>query len=314
MGGSVTAGAGTPLGAPSTLPTPGRPVAAMALVLAAASLFGTVGTARVLGPDASAWSVGALRLAAGAALLVAIAAASSAGLAGVRAAARRPAAWLAGLGMAAFQVTFLAAVELTGVALGTLVAIGSAPVFSGMITRVVSRAWVASTALALAGLALLTLGGSGGDGTVSPAGLALALGAGLSYATYTVASHALVGRGVHPAASAAAAFALAAVMLAPGAGVGGLAWATTGAGVGMVAWLALGPTALAYLLFNRGLRELPASTVSTLGLVELVVAAGLGVVVLGERLAPVALLGGALVVLGLLVLARSLAAPRRRLS
>ena len=80
--------------------------------------------------------------------------------------------------------------------------------------------------------------------------------------------------------------------------------------VGLLAlYLGLVPTALAYVLFARGLQKLPAASVATLTLAEPLTAATLGVAVLGERPGPVAGLGALLVLSGLLVLS---AQPRRR--
>ena len=110
-----------------------------ALVVLAASLFGTIGTARVLGPDAPAAGVGAMRML-GAGLLLALLA-RRAPVDAWRAEVRRPHTLLAGVGQALFQLTFLAAVVSTGVAVGTLVAIGSAPLLAGAVSRRVSAAW-----------------------------------------------------------------------------------------------------------------------------------------------------------------------------
>jgi DME family drug/metabolite transporter len=57
-------------------------------------------------------------------------------------------------------------------------------------------------------------------------------------------------------------------------------------GIALTAWLALISTALAYVLFVRGLRAIPASIAGTLSRAEPLVASPLAVLVLGERLAP----------------------------
>jgi DME family drug/metabolite transporter len=67
----------------------------------------------------------------------------------------------------------------------------------------------------------------------------------------------------------------------------------------MALWLGLATTTLAYVLFGRGLHHLPAGPVTTLVLAEPVVATFLGVVVLGESLAPLGWVGAALVLAGL---------------
>lgn len=270
-----------------------------ALVVAAAALFGTVGTARVLGPDASSWSVGATRLLLAAVLLVAVAAwVDGRGLTWTL--VRRPASLFAGAGQAGFQLTFLAAVETTGVAVSTLVAIGTAPLVTGVLTRDVSRRWLGATALAVAGLVLLV---SGAGATVSPAGVLLALGAALSYATYTTASSRLATSA--PLASVTAAgFVVAAALLLPALPLADNRWVASGAGLSMLVYLGVVATTVAYLLFVAGLRGVPAATAQTLGLTEPVVATVLGVAVLGERLGARGAAGALLVLLGLAVLAR----------
>ncbi len=83
--------------------------------------------------------------------------------------------------------------------------------------------------------------------------------------------------------------------------------ATTGSGVLLALYLGLVTTTLGYLLFVRGLAGLQAGPVTTLMLAEPVVATGLGVTVLGERLTALGALGGVLVLVGLLVQGRGAA-------
>jgi DME family drug/metabolite transporter len=163
-------------------------------VLLAALCFGTTGTAQALGPDgASPLTVGAVRVALGAVLLL-----LTVRLAGGRAPFRL-ARWplvVGGLGVASYQLCFFAAVDDTGVAVGTVAALGSAQAFAGLGGWLVDRtkpgrAWALATALAAAGVALMALGGSTAE--VSAPGVALALGAGASYAVFTLASKRLLG-------------------------------------------------------------------------------------------------------------------------
>ncbi|WP_243639033.1 EamA family transporter [Streptacidiphilus pinicola] len=69
------------------------------------------------------------------------------------------------------------------------------------------------------------------------------------------------------------------------------------------AYLSMVGAALAYALWFRGIRALPATSVTFLGLLSPVVATALGWLVLGQSLSPVQLLGG-FVVLGALVAAQ----------
>lgn len=73
----------------------------------------------------------------------------------------------------------------------------------------------------------------------------------------------------------------------------------------MTAYLGLVTTAAAYLLYGYGLRTVAVPTAVTLGLAEPVVAALLGVIVLGERLSAPALAGLVLVGLAIVILTSS---------
>jgi DME family drug/metabolite transporter len=70
------------------------------------------------------------------------------------------------------------------------------------------------------------------------------------------------------------------------------------------------PTALAYLLFARGLDRVGAGETATLTLAEPLTASILGVIALGERPSVAAAAGGALVLSGLAALALPLPARR----
>ena len=211
-----------------------------------------------------------------------------------------------GLGVAGYQLCFFAAVHDTGVAVGTVAALGSAPAFAGLGGWLVDRtkpgrAWVAATTLAGVGVALMALSGSAAE--VSAPGVALALGAGASYAVFTLASKRMLDAGADVERVMAGVFALGAVLLVPVLVGGNLDWFTSGDGLAMVLWLGAVPTALAYILFAHGLRLLPAGEVATLTLAEPVTAAALGALVLGERPGLLAVAGIALVIAGLVVLA-----------
>jgi drug/metabolite transporter, DME family len=279
------------------------------LVLAGASMFGTVGTAQILGPDVPATGLAAARLLLGAALLLGIAVALG-HAAGLGVALRHAPTWWAGVGQAAFNVTFLGAMREAGVALGTLLAIGATPVLTGLVTRQVSRRWLVATGVAVAGLVLLVVGQAQatGDGVVRPsvAGVALALGASASYATYIIAGNSMAGRPVAVEPYLGAAFAIAAIVTAPFLVVDDVGWTVRPSGAVLLGYLALVPTVLAYQLFNRGLPGVRPSTASTLGLIEPVVAAVLAVLVLHERLSVAGALGAALIIAGLLMIVRAL--------
>jgi DME family drug/metabolite transporter len=148
------------------------------------------------------------------------------------------------------------------------------------------------------GLALL-IGSGASQPSVDSWGLVLAVASSAGYALYTVAAKRLMNGGHRSDEVMAAAFGLGGILLLPVLLTQPLAWLTTGSGVVMALWLGLATTTVAYVLFGRGLRNLPAGPVTTLVLAEPVVATVLGVVVLGEHLVPLGWVGAALVLAGL---------------
>src|SRR4029450_5914834 len=113
--------------------------------------------------------------------------------------------------VAVYQASFFAALDRTGVAVGTVVAIGSAPAFAGLFARAFAGEplrwrWAAATALACAGVCLLVLGGGAAAGGVSTVGIGLALVSGAGYAGYAVASKRMLASGNRPEAVMAAVF------------------------------------------------------------------------------------------------------------
>ena len=86
--------------------------------------------------------------------------------------------------------------------------------------------------------------------------------------------------------------------------LGETAWLRSGEGIALALYLGILPTAVAYVLFARGLQRLSAAEVTTLVLAEPIVALILGVVVLDEHLGVGGIIGSALVLVGLMLLAR----------
>jgi DME family drug/metabolite transporter len=286
-------------------------------VLLAAICFGTTGTAQALGPDATdPASVGAARILVGGALLTAVALAARGGLRGRW--ARGP-VLAAVAGVACYQLAFFAAVADTGVAVGTIVALGSAPTLAGLFEWALERRrppgrWTVATVLACAGVALLAL--SGGDASVSAPGIALAVVAGASYAVYTLAAKRLLTAGNSPESVMAIVFGLGAIALLPVLAASSPEWLLQADGVALALFLGIVPTAFAYILFARGLRRLSAAETATLTLAEPLTAGVLGAVVLAERLTATSAVGAGLVLAGLLALGvrvptSAVAAPER---
>jgi drug/metabolite transporter, DME family len=277
-------------------------------ILFAAVLFGTTGTAQAVGPKIDPLAVGASRIVIGGALLGLVAlAAAAAGRLRLHTGGGPRAVLLAGACVAVYQASFFAAVADAGVAVGTVVAIGSGPAFAGLFSSTfagerLTLRWAAATGLACAGVVLLVLGGGAG-GSVSAPGVGLALVSGAGYAGYAVASKRMLDAGGVPEAVMAAVFGAGALLMLPLLAIVPAGGLTTPGGIALGIYLGAVPTALAYVLFARGLERIGASETATLTLAEPLTAAALGVAALGERPGLAAAAGAALVLSGLAVLA-----------
>ena len=273
---------------------------AVAAIIGSAVLFGTTGTAKELGPDsAGALGVGGIRILFGAATLWLI--------------ARRLPGWgdlrahgallvAGGLGVAAYQPGFFAGTERLGVALGTIIALGSGPLFAGLLELLLGNRpnvrWLAATTLSIAGGALLVAPGAA-EGGFSVTGLLAALTAGFGYALYAVVTKRLILRGLDATVASAWQFSIGALVLLPFLAWQPMGWLATPSGLAMALWLGVAATGVAYLLYGYGLRSLDTATATTLTLAEPLTAALIAMIVLDERLTPVEWAGVAVVLVGL---------------
>ncbi|OEU92287.1 hypothetical protein DB35_06400 [Streptomyces abyssalis] len=293
------------------------------LVLAAAALWGTTGTAASFAPaGASPLATGAATMGVGGLLTFLIA-----GRSAVRV-LRGPRAvplWvlLGGIAVAVYPLAFYSSMDRAGVAAGTVVTIGCSPVFAALLERLLvgvrlTLRWFAATVSAAAGCALLALTAGGGAeaGHDVPGGVALGLLSGASYAVFTCYGARIIRAGHSSRAAMGGLFGLGALVLLPVLAVTGGPLLSTPRGLLVAAYLAVVPMCVAYVLFGAGLARVTAGTATTLSLFEPVVAAALGVAVVGERLGAWAWAGTGLVLLGLLVLTVTVPVPpaRRRAS
>jgi drug/metabolite transporter, DME family len=296
-------------------------------VLAAALLFGTTGTSMALGPDdTTPLSVGAVRLVIGGTGLAAIAFVLARRHArhAVRPAPRpgiRPVALmvLTGFCLALYQPLFFLGTERNGVAVGTVVALGSAPILAGLLEwmltrRVPSTTWMLATALATVGVVLLGFGGeaatTGGGGGTDPVGLLASVGAGATFAVIANTQRRLLDEGWDPFTVVGAMGASSAVISALVLPFVDLSWLATAPGLVMALWLGLATISIAYVMFTWGLGGLTAATAATLTLGEPLTASILGIVVLEERLSVLAIVGLVVLAVGLAMLAWGSRAPR----
>lgn len=237
---------------------------------------------------------------------------------------------LAAAAVAVYPMAFYSSMYLSGVAVGTVVSIGSAPIAAALIERFadqkpLTRRWIIGALVGVAGAALLSfaghapagpnLGNHGGaveavSSWASTAGILLGLVAGGTYALYSWAAHRLIRGGVSSRAAMGSIFGLGGLLLMPVLAVTGGALLQSWTNFSVGAYMALVPMFAGYVLFGWGLARIHASTATSISLLETVVAAVLAVVVVGERLPPLGWLGAAVVLGSLFILTPG--TPRRR--
>lgn len=286
------------------------------MALTAAALWGTTGTTQsFVTPHTSAYWIGALRLVVASVFFACVVVwGRSQGAAQGTPVGTQPGgfAWRriwpwalwGGAAMAAYNLCFFAGVKATGVAAGTGVALGSGPVWIGLLQWVIARRlprplWWWGTALAVAGICFL-LAGTAGDARFDAWGVGLCLAAGLAYAMYTLVSKHLLDV-ASPAQASCSVFTAAALFAVPVAACVSGPLVANAATWMLVAYLGVVTTGVAFLLFNHALRYVSVATCVSLSLAEPVTAFVLAIVVVGEQPATAAYAGLGLVLAGLLL-------------
>ena len=271
-------------------------------IIFAGICFGTTGTAQALGPKGvSPLAVGSARLIIGALLLFFFHRAISTSTAKIS----RQDLIFGAVGVALYQITFFSAVKSTGVAIGTVTALGSAPALTGIVAYLITREkptrrWFVATIITSLGIVVLSTAKN--SASFNLRGFLLALGAGASYSLFAVVSKRALTSGVKITEAMFRIFALAAVLSSPLLFIGNTSWIFTARGSSMVLWLGLVPTAIAYMAYAYGLEKVRASTASTLILAEPATATVLAAVVLGETINDQGWIGIVIVIVGLLYL------------
>ncbi|MBF6126211.1 DMT family transporter [Nocardia brasiliensis] len=291
----------------TTLSTAGR--SGLVYLVGAGMLWGTGGLLGTLLGRATGLSpvaVAACRLAVGGLLLVALLAATR------RPWPRNPQAWrrigAVAVLAAAFQACYFGAVAASSVSIATLLTIGTSPVVVALLEQLTGRRRLdrrraGTICLALTGLALL-IGVPSDDVDAGGllAGAALAVAAAAAFSTVTVINTRPVP-GLDAMTTTGLGFTAGALLLAPVAVTTGLTFHPSVASFALVLTLGLLPTAIAYTLYFRGLPAAGSGTAAVLALLEPLTGAVLAALLLGERLTPTALAGGAVLTFALLLTA-----------
>ncbi|MFI9502886.1 DMT family transporter [Nocardia sp. NPDC052566] len=209
---------------------------------------------------------------------------------------------------AIFQASYFGAVAAASVSLPTLITIGASPVLISLLEHLTGRRRldqrrVMTIGLALAGLALL-IGMPSADirPTALLAGAALSLVAAAGFATMTVIGATPVPE-LDEMTTTGYGFALGALFLTPLAALSGITFTPDAESIPLILTLGLLPTAIAYSLYFRSLRDVGPGTAAMLALLEPLTGTALAVWLLGDRLGLTGVIGA-----GLLSIAMILAA------
>ncbi|NLI68446.1 MAG: EamA family transporter [Bacilli bacterium] len=275
---------------------------AFLIVLSAAILWGTTGTAQTFIPTTvDPFFVSMLRLAIGGIILLMVL-----GLMRKLKFADWP--WkktlLTAAFLAVFQYCFFSSVRLTGVAIGTVLSIGSAPVFAGLFESFVlkkppSRKWMMATVLTIAGCAILFFNKE--LVVFSPLGAMFAIAAGLLFALYTLNNKRIVEEN-GALKTVAVVFTISAMMLLPFMFFFESNGILTKTGIFSILYIGVVTTAIGYVLYSVGLKNVTSSSATTIALAEPLTAAILSVVVVGEYLNASGWFGVFMILIGLVIL------------
>jgi DME family drug/metabolite transporter len=213
---------------------------------------------------------------------------------------------VAGTGAALFFPLFILAFQLTGVGVAAVVSIGVAPIFVGLIAWIAlkqppGKQWAIGTLIAVTGV--VALNWPSGDNTVNVLGIGFALAAAFGYSMQATGMG-MISRNHTPFQCVAPMFTIGTLFQAPlsygkdfsflqdpvlllGALYGGIV-----------------TVALAYAFFIYGIARIGAATAVTVGLMEPLTASILGVVLLGETVSAIGIVGSVLILTGLVVVSR----------
>ena len=290
-------------------PTNRSPVGPILLILGAAALFGTTGTVLANGPlGVDSVTAGVTRLLVGGAGLTIVSHRHFRQVLGQF--------WLTGLGavgVGAYQLCFFYSTRHAGVAVATVITIGSSPLFARLIGALrhrppPHRLWYLAALILSVGLAFLS-SAQDADSQVELVGVISALVAGLSYAIYTECAAVLIDQKLDSTAVMGVLFLSAGILTSPFLLFRPVSWIATQRGVVMIVYLGIVTLSLAYVAFGKGLKKLVPTTVVMLTLLEPVVATLLAYFVLHEKVSGPTWFGMVLVLVGLPIIAISVQRP-----
>lgn len=281
-------------------------------VILASLLWGTTGTAATFAPALSPLFIGSFAMGMGGIL--------QCGLATVKIVHDR--ALLAvhcrflivgALAVAIYPLAFYSSMRLSGVTIGTVVSIGSAPILSAIIEYFsrdfqLNKQWAMGALLGIIGMVMLAFSDNASTTiqyTHVNLGILLGLVAGLTYALYSWSARQLMLKGVNTKAAMGATFGCGGLLLIPVMLITGSAFVTSWNNMAVGFYMALIPMFLGYLCYGFGLSKISASMATTITLLEPVIAAILAMLIVGECLSLIGWIGMLLIFICLIMVTLS---------
>lgn len=281
-------------------------------VILASLLWGTTGTAATFAPALSPLFIGSFAMGMGGIL--------QCGLATVKIVHDR--ALLAvhcrflivgALAVAIYPLAFYSSMRLSGVIIGTVVSIGSAPILSAIIEYFsrdfqLNKQWAMGALLGIIGMVMLAFSDNASTTiqyTHVNLGILLGLVAGLTYALYSWSARQLMLKGVNTKAAMDATFGCGGLLLIPVMLITGSAFVTSWNNMAVGFYMALIPMFLGYRCYGFGLSKISASMATTITLLEPVIAAILAMLIVGECLSLIGWIGMLLIFICLIMVTLS---------
>ena len=211
-----------------------------------------------------------------------------------------------GTGAALFFPFFILAFQLTGVGVAAVVSIGVAPIFVGLIAWIAlkqppGKQWALGTVVAVAGV--VALNWPSGNNAVSFLGVAFAMAAAFGYSMQATGMG-MISKRHTPFQCVAPMFTIGTILQAPLSYGRDFSFLQDPVLLMGVLYGGIVTVAVAYAFFIYGISRIGAATAVTVGLMEPLTASILGVVLLGETVSVIGIVGSVLILTGLVVVSR----------
>ncbi|SCC19178.1 drug/metabolite transporter, DME family [Gilliamella bombicola] len=207
-----------------------------------------------------------------------------------------------------YPLAFYSSMRLSGVTIGTVVSIGSAPILSAIIEYIsrdfrLTKQWLIGASCGILGIILLAF--SENNSTTNQydhitIGILLGLIAGFTYALYSWSARQLMLKGIATKSAMGATFGCGGILLIPVMLLTGSALFDSLTNMTVCIYMALIPMFLGYLCYGYGLSKISASSAITISLLEPVIAAILAMLIIGEQMSLVGWFGVILIFLCLM--------------